>query len=317
MSEVDILLRKLERERRARLAAEKIAEEKTRELFQANQELQKWNQDLEEQVRIRTAELTKARDEAIQANQIKSQFLANMSHELRTPLNAIIGYSEMLLEDAAALDQPELTDDLERIYTSGQHLLSLINDILDLSKIESGKVELYYEQYDVPVVMQEVIATAQHLIEKNGNQFMIDPFPTVQLYTDITKLRQILLNLLGNAGKFTENGTVRLTTTLCTNGEGEEQELAFHVIDSGIGMTDEQLAKIFQEFTQGDSSTTKKYGGTGLGLAISLRLCQLIGARIQVNSTPHEGSTFTVRVPLGQGELLPVSRLVDLHDLTN
>lgn len=234
-----------------------------------------------------------ARDEAMQATQAKSQFLANMSHELRTPLNAIIGITEMMREDAESEGQADLLEPLDRIHGAGRHLLHLINQILDLSKIEAGKLDLRVENTDISALMHDCIATAEPLAAKNGNRLEInchDHIGTIR--TDPMRLRQIILNLLSNSCKFTDNGIVGLRV----EREGEWCQIA--VSDTGIGMTPEQLKRLFQEFTQADSSTTRKYGGTGLGLAISRRLCRLLGGDIEASSEPRRGSTFTVHLPL-------------------
>lgn len=256
-------------------------------------------------------ELFRAKEAAEAASRAKSQFLANMSHELRTPLNAIIGYSEMLQEDAEDGGYDEITPDIEKIHSAGRHLLGLINDILDISKIEAGKMDLYLEPFSIPSLIAEVEATIQPLVEKNSNTFHIavsDQLDT--MHADLTKVRQILLNLLSNASKFTENGTITLTVQRQgmkdesgrMNDESKSSlippSITFTVSDTGIGMTKEQMAKLFQAFTQADTSTTRKYGGTGLGLAISYRFCQMMAGEITVESEPSKGSTFTVRLPL-------------------
>ncbi|WP_409344346.1 response regulator [Paenibacillus sp. MBLB4367] len=293
--ELELLRRQLEREKKARKAAEEIAEQKTREIYYVNQELRHLNDQLEELVKERTAELSRARDEAIEANQIKSQFLANMSHELRTPLNAIIGYSEMLKEEAEELGEQSFIDDLGKIHTSGKHLLTLINDILDLSKIEAGKMDLYMETCDVSHVLQDAIATVKPLLEKGGNRLEAD-IAGGEMRTDITKLRQIILNLLSNAAKFTSGGTIRITTE--ERAFAGKKGIAVRVSDTGIGMTEEQVASLFQAFTQADSSTTRKFGGTGLGLAISQRFAQMLGGSITVESELGQGTSFAVWLPL-------------------
>jgi signal transduction histidine kinase/CheY-like chemotaxis protein len=265
--------------------------------------LAEWNQSLEATVQQRTAELAhavegaqKAREEAESANRTKSAFLANMSHELRTPMNAIIGYSEMLVEEAEDLGQKSFVPDLKKIHSAGRHLLGLINDVLDLSKIEAGKMTVYCENIDVETMVREVQATVYPLVEKNQNRLELDLSPGLgQIYSDLTKIRQTLFNLLSNASKFTEKGLIRFTVTRST--EHGLDWVRFAVRDSGIGMTPEQLGKLFQAFTQADASTTRKYGGTGLGLAISRKFCQILGGDITVTSKVGEGSTFTASLP--------------------
>ena len=233
-----------------------------------------------------------AQQAAEEANRTKSAFLANMSHELRTPLNAIIGYSEMIIEDATG-EVEDIVPDLQKIRGSGKHLLALINDILDLSKIEAGKMTLYLEDFDVAQMVQDVASTIQPLIAKNENTLEITaPAEDLGLmHGDLTKTRQVLFNLLSNASKFTEKGKVRLIV------ERSGARFTFRVADSGIGMTPEQLAKLFREFSQADDSTTRKFGGTGLGLAICKRFCEMMGGSIDVKSTPNVGTTFTVVLP--------------------
>ncbi|MFD0682234.1 MULTISPECIES: response regulator [unclassified Paenibacillus] len=295
MTELDILRRHLEREKAARKEAEKIAEVKTREIFYINRELVQLNDHLEEMVKDRTAELAKARDEAIEASMIKSQFLANMSHELRTPLSAIIGYSEMLKEEAEEMGEQVFVDDLQKINKAGKHLLALINDILDISKIEAGKMDLYLEACDVPELIQDVLTTVQPLVEANKNRIEVT-YIEGEMHTDVTKLRQILFNLLSNASKFTKEGTIGLSVV--REERGGQQGFAFHVTDTGIGMTPEQIDKLFLPFTQADSSTTRKYGGTGLGLTISQHFCTILGGKIEVDSVYDQGSTFTCWLPV-------------------
>ncbi len=230
------------------------------------------------------------------ANQAKSEFLANMSHELRTPLNAIIGYSEILAEDAAAAGDQQVIADLEKIRSSGQHLLSLINDILDLSKVEAGKMEVAAEGVMVADLIEEVVATLRPATEKNHNSLEVDIGEAVgDMYTDAQKLRQILYNLLSNAAKFTRDGRIDLGVT--RSGQGSEAKIEFAVRDSGIGIAPAQLARLFQPFMQGDASTTRNYGGTGLGLVLSQDMAELLGGEIQVQSNPGEGSVFTLVLP--------------------
>jgi signal transduction histidine kinase/CheY-like chemotaxis protein len=253
---------------------------------------------LEEEVKQRTVELREATIRAEAASETKSQFLANMSHELRTPLNAIIGYSEMLSEEAADAGDDDYLADLDKIRSSGKHLLGLINDILDLTKIEAGRMELYIENFDVAKMVDEVAATVQPLLEKNANKLRLDVAPNVGFArTDQVKVRQMLLNLLSNASKFTHEGTVTLSVLRDEGADGRD-ELFFHVADTGIGMNAEQLGRLFQPFMQAEASTTKKYGGTGLGLAITKHFAEMMGGSVRVESEAGKGTIFTVRVPV-------------------
>jgi signal transduction histidine kinase len=234
---------------------------RTEDLSLANAELQN---HIAERERTQ-AQLRMAKEEAEEANRTKSQFLASMSHELRTPMNAIIGYSEMLIEEVEDLEQDELAPDLQKIRGAGKHLLTLINDILDLSKIEAGKMDLFLESFDIAEVVREVASTISPLVEKNTNTLTVHCADGIgSMYADLTKVRQSLFNLLSNASKFTERGTIDLQAKRLRT-EGKEW-IIFCVRDTGIGMNAEQLEKLFQAFTQADASTTRKYGGTGLGL---------------------------------------------------
>jgi signal transduction histidine kinase/CheY-like chemotaxis protein len=234
-----------------------------------------------------------ARDAAESANRTKSTFLANMSHELRTPMNAIIGYSEMLLEDAEDTGEGAMKPDLEKIRSAGKHLLALINDILDVSKIEAGKMSLYCEEFDVARTVRDVAETVSPLIAKNQNSLeIVCPEQAGTMRSDLTKLRQTLFNLLSNAAKFTERGTVTLEVE-----DLPPARLRFRVKDTGIGMSPEQLGKIFSAFGQADSSTTRKFGGTGLGLVISRKFCEMMGGSIVVSSEAGRGTTFEVELP--------------------
>jgi adenylate cyclase len=229
-----------------------------------------------------------------------------MSHELRTPLNAIIGLTELLCDNAARFGTEKALEPLRRVLRAGRHLLNLINDILDLSKIEAGKMDLTLETVAIQPVVEEVIGTARPLAEQNKNALELDcPEGIGSVHADNMRLRQILLNLLSNACKFTKGGTVRLHVALAD--EAGQHWVDFAVSDTGIGMTEEQLGRLFQEFTQADASTTRQFGGTGLGLAISRRLCRLMGGDITVTSAPGEGSTFAVRLPAQAAAPLPAA----------
>jgi signal transduction histidine kinase len=258
---------------------------------------------MEEKIRQRTSELETTnkqlkltQEAAEKANRTKSAFLANMSHELRTPMNAILGYSEILMEEAKDLGQQGFLPDLGKIHAAGKHLLALINDILDLSKIEAGRMTNYCEQIEIAPMIREIEATVLPLIDKNRNQLEIEMVPNIgTMHSDLTKIRQALFNLLSNASKFTENGLIRLTARRLQR-DGVDW-VSFAVEDHGIGMTPEEIGRLFQAFTQADDSTTRKYGGTGLGLAISRKFCQMLGGDITVESSPGKGSTFTVLLP--------------------
>lgn len=241
-------------------------------------------------------ELAYARDQALEATQAKSSFLANMSHELRTPLNAIIGYSEMLQEEAEDLDQPDFIPDLEKINIAGKHLLELINGVLDLSKIEAGKMDIYLEEFDIAETVKAVVAIINPLVGTNSNELKVRYDDDIGLmYADVTKLRQTLFNLLSNACKFTEKGAISLNVS--RDMYDGRQWVSFKVSDTGIGMTAEQQSRIFEAFSQADASTTREYGGTGLGLAISRHFSQIMGGDITVHSEVGKGSTFTVKLP--------------------
>ncbi len=251
--------------------------------------------DIHDRVRAE-AELRQAKEAAESASRVKSSFLANMSHELRTPLNAIIGYSEILLEDATDRGDKASMGDLEKIQAAGKHLLGLINDILDLSKIEAGRMDVYLEHVFLTRLVDEVKTIVEPMMKKNGNKLVVECPPDIgSLQTDLTKLKQSIINLLSNAAKFTKDGTV--TLRLAREDRDGAPWVKFQVSDSGIGMTEEQMGRLFQAFTQADSSTTRNFGGTGLGLTITKHFCTMLGGSIEVKSTPGQGSTFTILLP--------------------
>lgn len=287
------------------LSAAKITAEEARERLRLiNVQLEEANRTLDQKVRERTVELEHAVVSAREANQAKSTFLAKMSHELRTPMNAIIGYSEIRLEEAEDGGDAAAIADLKKILGAAQHLLGLINDVLDISKIEAGKMELHLGTFDVSTMVDEVAATISPLVEKRANTLEVDcPASAGAICADATKVRQILFNLVSNATKFTERGRIRLSVT--RGGVDGGEWIAFEVADTGIGMTPEQMGRLFQSFSQADASTASKYGGTGLGLAISRQFARMMGGDITVQSISGTGSTFTVRLPAAVRALPP------------
>jgi len=310
-------VRFIEQDRKHKQELEGKVQKRTTELLKAHNEL-------EQRVAERTAALLEAKNQAEQAQQIaedalsqaelakkiaedanfsKSRFLANMSHELRTPLNAIIGYSEMLQEDVADLEENDLISDLQKIQIAGKHLLELVNDVLDISKVEAGKMDLCLETFDITSVINEVTSTICPAIENQENTLQVAIDDNLgEMHTDITKLHQMLLNLLSNAAKFTAKGTIRLDV------KHDGNWINFCLADNGIGMTSEQQQKLFEPFTQADSSTTRRYGGTGLGLAITKKFAQMVGGTIWVESEFGYGSTFMLSLPV-QAKATPNRKL--------
>jgi signal transduction histidine kinase len=253
--------------------------------------------ELESEMRQHMAtasELRLATLEAERAGSAKDEFLARMSHELRTPLNAVIGYSQILLEDD---EDPQSIADLNKIHGAGQHLLKLVNEILDLSKIEAGKMELYLEHTDIAELLAKAVRTATPAAQSNGNRIVCNfgPAPRIAL-VDAGKLRDLIGQLLDNAAKFTQNGSIEVI--LDDDGAGD---LTIHIVDTGIGIAPDQIAGLFEKFTVVDDRSTSKYGGTGLGLALSQKLCKLMGGEIAVDSTLGQGSRFTIRIPRATG----------------
>ncbi|MCA9663694.1 MAG: hypothetical protein KC486_35525 [Myxococcales bacterium] len=297
MDTLEALQRRLKREQRARAEAERYAEEKTRALFEANQELEAIKGELEALVDARTAELAEARDLAVEANEAKSAFVANLSHELRTPLNAIIGYGEMLGEDLRALELEDLAHDALRILSAGNYLMVLISDLLDLEKIESGELNLNLEEVEIEPLLSSVGDLIRPQVEANRNRLELEISDTATtVRTDSTRLRQILHNLLSNASKFTHDGLIRVESF--PELRGEALFLIIEVKDTGIGIAAEDLPRIFKRFAQANPSIARSFGGTGLGLALTRRLCQRLGGDISVASKLGSGSRFRFWLPL-------------------
>ena len=306
-SELDVLRADLERRVEDRTLQ---LTEQTRKTTEVNEKLYELNLKLSDA----NTKLSERGRELAEASLAKSQFLANMSHELRTPLNAIIGYSEMIQEDAQEKEINDFIPDLKKIREAGKHLLGIINDILDLSKIESGNVSLHVEEFKISMMIEDLGTTAAPLIEKNDNKLEIRIQENIgTMRGDIKRLRQILLNLLSNAAKFTENGKI----TIDASRENSDQNdwIIFRVSDTGIGMTDEQKSKVFQAFSQADTSVTRKFGGAGLGLVISKRFCQMMGGSITFESEPGKGSSFCVKLPAIPADVKKESGLDLMTDL--
>jgi len=308
ISKVRLYLRFIAQEHQHNLQLEQKVAERTQELQKARDELEQRVIERTQALQTANEQLMQAKDVAEQANLSKSRFLANMSHELRTPLNAIIGYSEMLLEEAMdeaddrglELDDIERSTDIERILLSGKHLLDLINGVLDISKIEAGRMTVFYETFNVVDLLEDIISTVYPMVEKNNNQLEMHCMQcdgqAIEMHSDMTKVRQVLMNLLSNACKFTHDGSVSIYVDI--HQENNEDFILFRIQDTGIGLDDDQKAKIFEPFTQADVSTTRKYGGTGLGLAITKYFTQLLGGHVEVESALDEGSIFKVYFPI-------------------
>ena len=296
MDELEILRRRLDRERQARKTAEGFAESKTRELYEANRALQQLTSTLQEQVEARTAELRETTELALAASRTKSMFLSNVSHELRTPLNAILGYAQLLIEELDDRGDGELGDMAARIVQAAQHLHALVDDLLDLQKIEAGKLVLTITPVDVAAVVREVSDAVGPALRAHGNALTLALAPGAhRLRTDELRLRQILVNLLGNAAKFTQRGQIALRVRPEARGAGAG--LRFEIEDSGVGMSPEQVARLFSPYVQVDEVLARRLGGTGLGLALTRRLCELLGGEITVESAVGRGSCFRVFLP--------------------
>lgn len=296
VAEVGLLRRKLARERAAREAAEQLLDGKSRELFEANRSLQTLNNSLETRVRERTRELALARDQALAGNRSKSAFLANMSHELRTPLNAIIGYSEMMMADADDRGDEEAMADLGRVVGAGRHLLGMIEDILDLAKVEVGRLKLNAVPVNLAVLLEEAAEEIKPEMDKGGNALVVNCQPSVGVIaSDAARLRKCIMNLLSNAAKFTENGTVTLSAEKVYGYTWSTIEIS--VSDTGAGMDQENIDALFDPFAQGEDPITKKHGGSGLGLAIVQKMVRALGGDVRGESQPDVGTCFTLSLP--------------------
>jgi signal transduction histidine kinase/ActR/RegA family two-component response regulator len=281
--------------------ADQVIRKQAKEREEYLNEIESINLDLDKIAKERA----RAHDKAVEANTYKSQFLANMSHELRTPLNAIIGYSEMLAEDMQYSDQLQAIDDLKKIQGAGKHLLTVINEILDISKIEAGHINLHLEEFDIFEAVNGIAETVEPLARKGNNSFTLNcPGDIGMIYSDVTRFRQILLNLLSNACKFTKDGQISLD--ISRSGQDDMEHIVCTVSDTGIGVSQENLNKIFKPFQQADTSTTREHGGTGLGLTISKRFCMMLGGSIRAESELNEGTRFIVKLPIhAKGDLSP------------
>ncbi len=273
----------------------RLTESQARDVNAAMLEIEHTNEKLEENVLKRTRQLAQARDDALASNKSKDAFLATMSHELRTPLNIILGYSELLTEIAKEDGSKKIVPDLSKIRSAAQHQLGLINSILDISKIEEGKLEIHAIEFDVEKLIDEINSAAKPLVAKNENSFEINCMHGIgMMYSDNVRIRQILLNLISNAAKFTDKGKIALNVSK----DSDSAEMTFEIQDTGVGIEESYMDDLFKKFTQADSSTTRKYGGSGLGLSISMQLAKQLGGNIMVNSEIGKGSVFTVKLPM-------------------
>jgi signal transduction histidine kinase len=294
----DTLKQQLKQEKQARQQAEKIAEQKMLALQQAEQEILQLTKRLEDLTETHTIRLAEANRLALEAGLATSTFVANMSHELRTPLNAIIGYSGILQDEARDLGRDDFILDLQMIESAGKHLQAVLSDILALTKIEAGQMDLDVDIFDIAKLIEEVVMMVQLMVNKSGNTLKLDFDDDIgAMQTDMNKVQQLLFNLLSNAAKFTEGGTITLNVERRSNNQQSPDEIMFRVTDTGIGMAPEQMELLFKAFTQADDSTTRKYGGTGLGLTICQHFCGMMGGKMNVESEVGQGSTFTVFLP--------------------
>ncbi|MFC1975311.1 sensor histidine kinase [Chloroflexota bacterium] len=293
-----ILKQQLEQEKQARRQAEMMAEQKTLALRQAEQEIHQLTKRLEELAETQTAKLAEAHRLALEASLATSTFVANMSHELRTPLNAIIGYSGILQDEVRDMGRDDFILDLQMIESAGKHLQAVLSDILALTKIEAGQMDLDVDTFDIIKLIEEVARTIQLMVNKSGNTLKLDFDDNIgMMQADMNKVQQVLFNLLSNAAKFTEGGTITLSVERCSNDQQPADEIIFRVTDTGIGMAPEQMDILFQAFIQADDSTTRRYGGSGLGLTICQHFCRMMGGKMTVESEVGQGSTFIVYLP--------------------